>query len=89
MATLSNTANAAGNAINSTAEKAKSALNSGLANIDENTIDQLAHFKDEAMDRAAAYYEKSEKYVRQNPFYFIGGAVVVGYLAGMLLTRKH
>lgn len=89
MATLSNTANSAGNAINSTVDKAKAGINSGLASMDSNTMDQLAHYKDEAMDKAAAFYEQSEKYIRQNPFYFIGGAVLLGLGVGMLLSRRN
>lgn len=89
MANLSNSANTAGNSMNSTIDKAKAAVNSGLSNIDPNKMDQLNHLKDEAMDKASVFYEQSEKYIRQNPFYFIGGAVVVGYLAGMMLSRKQ
>lgn len=86
MASLSNTAE---KTISNTADKAKSAINAGLANVDSNTIDQLNHFRDEAMDKAAAYYEQSERYIRKNPFYFIGGAAVLGCLAGLLLSRKN
>lgn len=89
MANLSNGANTAGNTMNSTIDKAKSALNSGLSNIDSNKIDQLSHLKDEAVDKASVFYEQSEKYIRQNPFYFIGGAVVLGCLAGMMFSRKQ
>ncbi len=74
--------------ISSAAEKAKSAITSGLANLDP-AVHQLSHFKDEAMDKAAVYFERSEKIVRENPFYFIGGAVLVGYLAGYMISRKH
>jgi ElaB/YqjD/DUF883 family membrane-anchored ribosome-binding protein len=88
MANLSNNVNSVGNSLNSTVDKAKSALNSGLANIDPATVNQLNHFKDEALDKAAVFYEQSEKYVRRNPFYFIGGAAILGCLAGMLVSRR-
>ena len=89
MANLNNSVNTAGNTMNSTVDKAKSALNSGLANIDPQTVDQLNHLKDEAMDRAAVFYEQTERVVRQNPFYFIGGAALLGYLLGSMISRKY
>ncbi len=89
MATLSNTTSSAGNFQSTSSEKGKSAINTGLISLSPETVQQLSHLKDEAMDKAAVYYEQSEKYVRKNPFYFIGGAVVLGYLAGTLLTRKY
>ena len=89
MANLQNNANAAGNTVNSTVDKAKSAINSGLSKIDSaDAMEQINHFKDEAIDKAGVFYEQSEKYIRQNPFYFIGGAAVLGYVAGMLLSRR-
>ena len=90
MANLNNSSiSTSGNSMNSTVDKAKAAVNSGLASIDPNTVDQLNHLKDEAMDRAAVFYEQTEKVVRQNPFYFIGGAAVLGYLVGSMISRKH
>lgn len=69
------------NAVDTTTDKAKSAMNTGPANMDS--------LRDEAMDKAAVLYEQSEKYVRQNPFYFIGGAALLGYIVGALVSRKH
>jgi ElaB/YqjD/DUF883 family membrane-anchored ribosome-binding protein len=71
------------------ADKAKSAINSSLASFDQSTVDQIVHLKDETMDRAADMYNQSQKYVRKNPFYFIGGAAILGCVAGLLLSRKN
>jgi len=85
MATLSNTTSSAANSANSTVDKAKSAINAGLSSMD---MQQLEHLKDEAMDKASQYYEASTKYVRENPFYFMGGAALAGGVIGYLLARK-
>lgn len=41
------------------------------------------------MDKAAVLYDQSQRVVRENPFYFIGGAAVLGYVLGMMLSRRQ
>lgn len=85
---MSGSGSMSGTGISSAIEKTKSAVSSGLAGLDQHRLDQINHLKDEALDRASVFYERSEQVVRRNPFYFIGGAALLGYVAGMLMSRK-
>ena len=65
-------------------------LTSSLANaVDPRTMDRLNHFKDEAWDKASVYFDQSKTYIRSNPFYFIGGAALLGYLIGSMVGKSR
>lgn len=78
----------------STAASSVSSGQGGLASsladaIDPKTIDRLNHFKDEAWDKASVYFDQSKSYVRSNPFYFIGGAALLGYVLGSMISKNR
>ena len=65
-------------------------LTSSLADaVDPRTMDRLNHLKDEAWDKASVYFDQSKSYVRSNPFYFIGGAALLGYFLGSMMGKSR
>ena len=49
---------------------------------------KLQDLQDDAIDRAKAAARVTDDYVRDNPWQAIGAAAAVGFLAGVLVSRR-
>jgi ElaB/YqjD/DUF883 family membrane-anchored ribosome-binding protein len=49
---------------------------------------KLQDLQDDAMDQAKAAARATDDYVRDNPWQAIGAAAAVGFLVGMLVSRR-
>jgi ElaB/YqjD/DUF883 family membrane-anchored ribosome-binding protein len=49
---------------------------------------KLQDLQDDAIDQAKAAARATDDYVRDNPWQAIGAAVAVGFLVGMLVSRR-
>jgi ElaB/YqjD/DUF883 family membrane-anchored ribosome-binding protein len=49
---------------------------------------RFSEVRNEAWGRTKQYLEDSNQYIRKNPFYFIGGAALMGYALGAFLARS-
>ncbi len=49
---------------------------------------KLQDLQDDAVDRAKAAARVTDDYVRDNPWQVIGAAAAVGFLAGVLVSRR-
>ena len=49
---------------------------------------KLQDLQDDAIDRAKAAARVTDDYVRDNPWQAIGAAAAVGFLAGLLVSRR-
>jgi ElaB/YqjD/DUF883 family membrane-anchored ribosome-binding protein len=49
---------------------------------------KLQDLQDDAVDRAKAAVRVTDDYVRDNPWQAIGAAAAVGFLVGVLVSRR-
>ena len=61
-------------------EQVEAKLNSAKA--------KLQDLQDDALDRAKTAARATDVYVRDNPWQMIGGAAAVGFLLGVLVSRR-
>jgi ElaB/YqjD/DUF883 family membrane-anchored ribosome-binding protein len=53
-----------------------------------NAKQRLLDFEEEALDRAKAAARLTDDYVRDNPWQIVGVAVALGFVAGLLISRR-
>jgi ElaB/YqjD/DUF883 family membrane-anchored ribosome-binding protein len=79
-ALLKATASQAGEKVQEARERAEESLRGAKA--------RLAGLEDEALERARAFADDAETYVREKPWHAIGVAAGIGLVLGLLIGRR-
>ncbi|MES2768544.1 MAG: hypothetical protein V4596_05295 [Bdellovibrionota bacterium] len=85
-------ANSAGKNAKSTVENALETAPEVLATVTEfgkNVLDSMSGSKEKILQTVTTSYNSLNKTIKEKPWTFVGGAAVVGFVAGFLLGRNR